>query len=167
MEDNGCVSDAVTYETIIRVLFRKNENDKAQKLLHEMIARGLLKIFPCFLSILLEKIKDKGIQPDMYTYNIIIDGLCTSGRLKDALEVFQELLMKGYQLNVVTYNIMINGLCIEGLSDEALTLQSKMEDNGCVPDAVTYETIIRALFRKSENDKAQKFLHEMIARGLL
>jgi pentatricopeptide repeat protein len=42
MEDNGCVSDAVTYETIIRALFENDENDKAEKLLREMIVRGLL-----------------------------------------------------------------------------------------------------------------------------
>jgi pentatricopeptide repeat domain-containing protein 1 len=42
-----------------------------------------------------------------------------------------------------------------------------MEDNGCIPDVVTYETIIRALFKNDENDKAEKLLREMIARGLL
>jgi pentatricopeptide repeat domain-containing protein 1/leucine-rich PPR motif-containing protein len=43
---------------------------------------------------------------------------------------------------------MIHGLCLEGLFDEAESLLSKMEDNGCIP-------------------KAEKFLYEMIARGLL
>jgi pentatricopeptide repeat domain-containing protein 1/leucine-rich PPR motif-containing protein len=62
---------------------------------------------------------------------------------------------------------MINGLCLKGLFDEAMILLSKMESNGCIPDAVTYETIIRALFKNDENDKAEKLLREMIARGLL
>jgi pentatricopeptide repeat protein len=42
MEDNGIIPDAVTYETIIRALFYKDENEKAEKLLREMITRGLL-----------------------------------------------------------------------------------------------------------------------------
>jgi pentatricopeptide repeat domain-containing protein 1/leucine-rich PPR motif-containing protein len=42
MEDNGIIPDAVTYETIIQALFYKDENEKAMKLLREMITRGLL-----------------------------------------------------------------------------------------------------------------------------
>jgi pentatricopeptide repeat domain-containing protein 1 len=62
---------------------------------------------------------------------------------------------------------LINGLCKEGLFDEAEALLSKIEDNGIIPNAVTYETIVRALFHKNENEKAEKLLREMIARGLL
>nr|AFK39839.1 unknown [Medicago truncatula] len=42
MEENGCIPDAVTYEIIICSLFDKDKNDKAEKLLREMITRGLL-----------------------------------------------------------------------------------------------------------------------------
>ncbi|KAL4375033.1 hypothetical protein HN51_008901 [Arachis hypogaea] len=42
LEDNGCLPDAVTFETLIRALFEKDENDMAEKLLREMVARGLL-----------------------------------------------------------------------------------------------------------------------------
>ena len=62
---------------------------------------------------------------------------------------------------------MINGLCKEGLFDEVDALLSKMDANGIIPDAITYEPIIRAFFHKDENEKAEKLLHEMIARGLL
>ncbi|PNX67715.1 pentatricopeptide repeat-containing protein [Trifolium pratense] len=41
MKDNGCILDAVTYETIIRALFENDENDKAKKLLREMIAKDI------------------------------------------------------------------------------------------------------------------------------
>lgn len=42
MEENGLTHDVVTYETIIRALFKNRKNDKAEKILHEMIDRGLL-----------------------------------------------------------------------------------------------------------------------------
>ncbi|RHN52629.1 putative pentatricopeptide [Medicago truncatula] len=42
MEENGCIPDAKTYEIIILSLFEKDENDMAEKLLREMIMRGLL-----------------------------------------------------------------------------------------------------------------------------
>lgn len=43
MENNGCTPDALIFKTIIRALVLKEENDKAAKLLQEMIARDLLK----------------------------------------------------------------------------------------------------------------------------
>jgi pentatricopeptide repeat protein len=62
---------------------------------------------------------------------------------------------------------MILGFCSKGLFDEALALLSKMKDSSCIPNAATYEIIIRSLFNKGENDKAEKLLREMIARGVL
>jgi pentatricopeptide repeat protein len=41
MEDNGCIPDIVSYETIIYSLFQKDERDRAEKLVREMIAKGL------------------------------------------------------------------------------------------------------------------------------
>jgi pentatricopeptide repeat protein len=87
--------------------------------------------------------------------------------VEDARNVFEDLSVKGYNLNVCTYTTMIQGFCNQGLFDEALALLSKMKDNGCTPDAGTYEIIIRSLFNKGENDKAEKLLREVIARGLL
>jgi pentatricopeptide repeat protein len=85
----------------------------------------------------------------------------------DAHKVFEDLLVKGYNLNVYTYTIMIHEFCNKGLFDEALTMLSKMEDNSCIPNAATYYIIIRSLFDKGENDKAEKLLREIIARGIL
>ncbi|KAL1318445.1 hypothetical protein AAHE18_15G206600 [Arachis hypogaea] len=41
MEHNGCLPNVVTFVTVIHALFEKDENDMAEKLLREMIARGL------------------------------------------------------------------------------------------------------------------------------
>ena len=62
---------------------------------------------------------------------------------------------------------MISGLYKEGLFDEAIAMFYKMEENGCLPDFVTLETIIGDLLGKKENEKAEKLLDEMIARGSL
>ncbi|MCI29343.1 pentatricopeptide repeat-containing protein, partial [Trifolium medium] len=35
IEDNGCTPDAVTYETLIRALFKNDKNEKAVKLIRE------------------------------------------------------------------------------------------------------------------------------------
>ncbi|QCD92315.1 Pentatricopeptide repeat [Vigna unguiculata] len=43
MENNGCLPDAIAFEIIITALFEKDETDKADTFLREMISRGLLK----------------------------------------------------------------------------------------------------------------------------
>ena len=44
MEENGCAPNFVTYYVVLhRCLLERNENAKAEKLLHEMISRGFLK----------------------------------------------------------------------------------------------------------------------------
>jgi pentatricopeptide repeat protein len=58
----------------------------------------------------------------LYSYTIVVDGLCTNGRLRDAQEVYQVLLNKGYHLDARIYNVVINGLCKEGFCDEVLSL---------------------------------------------
>jgi pentatricopeptide repeat domain-containing protein 1 len=41
MKGNSCIPNAATYEIIIRSLFDKGENNKAEKLLREWNSRGL------------------------------------------------------------------------------------------------------------------------------
>jgi pentatricopeptide repeat protein len=42
MEDNGGILDVVTYEILIQALFGKGMIDITEKLICEMVARGLL-----------------------------------------------------------------------------------------------------------------------------
>ncbi|KAL4394806.1 hypothetical protein AHAS_Ahas02G0188800 [Arachis hypogaea] len=39
---NGCLPNAASYETVIRALLARDENEQALKLLSEMISKGLL-----------------------------------------------------------------------------------------------------------------------------
>ncbi|KAI9121846.1 hypothetical protein K1719_007236 [Acacia pycnantha] len=51
--------------------------------------------------------------------------------------------------------------------DEGMTLLPKMKEDDCLPDSITYAILLRALLGKSENDKVENLLHEMIDSGLL
>ncbi|KAI9121861.1 hypothetical protein K1719_007251 [Acacia pycnantha] len=43
MKENDCLPDLITYKMLLGALLAKRENDKAEKLLHEMIDSGILK----------------------------------------------------------------------------------------------------------------------------
>uniref|UniRef100_K7LEK5 Pentacotripeptide-repeat region of PRORP domain-containing protein n=1 Tax=Glycine max TaxID=3847 RepID=K7LEK5_SOYBN len=66
---------------------------------------------------LIDEMHDRGQLANVITY------ISLEKRLKNAQEVFQNLLVHGYHLNVYTYNIMINGHCKQGLLEEALTMR--------------------------------------------
>lgn len=42
MKDNGCIPNAITFEVMIHALFEKDENDKTEELLSEIVARVFL-----------------------------------------------------------------------------------------------------------------------------
>ncbi|KAG5022187.1 hypothetical protein JHK82_018055 [Glycine max] len=109
IDDMHDCANVITYRSLIDSLCKSSQLDKAIALFNKM--------------------KDNGIQPDMYTLNILLHGLCKGKRLKNAQGLFQDLLDKGYHLNVYIYTVMINGLCKEGLIDEAFALWSNMEDS--------------------------------------
>ncbi|XP_058776584.1 pentatricopeptide repeat-containing protein At1g62670, mitochondrial-like [Vicia villosa] len=179
MHCRNIIPNVVTYSSLVDGLSKSGRISYALKLVDEMHVRGQPPNIITYNSLfdalcknhlveeiaLLRKVKDQGIQPNLCTYNILIKGLWQSGRLKD--EGFQNLLIKGYNLDVYTYTVMIQGLCDKGLLDEVLALLSKMKDGFCVPNVVTYNIIVCSLFNKGENEKTEKLLREMTARGLL
>ncbi|KAL5991068.1 hypothetical protein ACLOJK_011974 [Asimina triloba] len=48
--------------------------------------------------------KEAGIEPNVYTYNTVIDAPCRGGQITRAHEVFCEMLDVGCTQNVVTFN---------------------------------------------------------------
>ncbi|XP_045810404.1 pentatricopeptide repeat-containing protein At3g22470, mitochondrial-like [Trifolium pratense] len=146
MKDNSCIPNAATYEIIICSLIdglgKFGRISHALKLVVEMHDRG-------------------GLQPNIFTYNSILDALCKNHHVEKAIALLKKVKDEGIQPEMNTYTILIHGLwfCDKGLFDEVLALLSKMKDNSCIPNAATYEIIIRSLFNKGENDKAHKLLH--------
>ncbi|RYR07887.1 hypothetical protein Ahy_B05g075379 [Arachis hypogaea] len=115
MEGNGCLPDAVTFETVIRALFEKDENDMAEKLLREMIFQD-----PSV----------KGYRPNVWTYTIMINGLCKEGLLHEALAFLSKMEDNGCLPNAVTYEIIIRALFEKGENDNAEKLLREMLSRG-------------------------------------
>jgi pentatricopeptide repeat protein len=54
------------------------------------------------------------IQPNLYTFNILINGLCRAGKLNKAEDVIEDMKAWGISPNVVTYNTLVDGYCKRG-----------------------------------------------------
>ena len=51
----------------------------------------------------------KGHQPDVVTYNILIDGLYKNGEIETTVDFLHDMMCKGYEPDVVTFNTLIDG----------------------------------------------------------
>jgi len=93
-------------------------------------------------------------------YNIILDGLCSLGKLNEAQEIFSCLPSKGVKIKVVTYTIMIKGLCKEGILDDVEDLVMKMGENGCSPDGCSYNVFVQGLLRRYDISRSTNSTNE-------
>lgn len=60
-----------------------------------------------------------GIKPNVVTYNTIIHGFCSRGRVGGALMIFSAMKAKGIEPDSYTYGSLISGMCKERRLDEA------------------------------------------------
>jgi len=87
------------------------------------------------------------------TYNTLIDLYGKAGRLKDAAEVFSEMLKSGVAMDTITFNTMIFTCGSHGLLSEAESLLDKMEERRISPDTRTYN-IFLSLYADAGNINA-------------
>ncbi|EEF39245.1 pentatricopeptide repeat-containing protein, putative [Ricinus communis] len=88
---------------------------------------------------LFHDMKSKGIEPNVFTYSSLMDGLCKDGCSSQALELLKMMKNKRHKPNLITYNTLINGL---------------------------YGKIINGLCENSKLQEAANFLDEMVLAGI-
>ena len=106
-----------------------------------------------------------GFVPDIHIYNILIHGFFKDGKVDEARNLFQNILLKGLRPCVVTYTSMIQGFCQEGLLEEAYKILLEMEEHTCLPTEATYNILIRGCFKNKMYDGGCLFIDDMVAHG--
>ncbi|KAL2490478.1 Pentatricopeptide repeat-containing protein [Abeliophyllum distichum] len=76
------------------------------------------------------------------TYNTLIDLYGKAGQLKDASDVFADMLKSGVMPDTFTFNTMIFICGRHGYLSEAESLLNKMEEWGISPDTKTYNIFL-------------------------
>ncbi|KAJ0959772.1 hypothetical protein J5N97_000539 [Dioscorea zingiberensis] len=64
--------------------------------------------------LVLKEMIDKGIEPNIYSYNIVINGLCKNGMLRDARIVMGLMARNNISPDTVTYSTLLHGYCNKG-----------------------------------------------------
>ncbi|KAL0368767.1 UNVERIFIED_CONTAM: Pentatricopeptide repeat-containing protein [Sesamum calycinum] len=107
-------------------------------------------------------------QPDIISLNTVIKGFCKMGRVEEALQVFDDMIMgKFCAPDEVTYSTIIHGLLNSGKAEEAVYfLRNVMPEKGFSPGVVTYNAVLRGLFKLGLANHAMEVFNNMVCSGV-
>ncbi|KAL6607932.1 hypothetical protein ACP70R_040995 [Stipagrostis hirtigluma subsp. patula] len=109
------------------------------------------------------KMKQTGLIPNAVA---MLDGLCKSGLVQDAMKLFGLMREKGAIPEVVIYTAVVEAFCKAAKLDDAVRIFRKMQGNGVIPNAFSYWLLIQALCKGGRLDDAVGFCVEMFEAGL-
>lgn len=90
-------------------------------------------------------------------FNCLIDGLCETGKLETAWDLFYRMSNEGLKPTVVTYSIMIHGLCKEAKWKRQMICYWKWRTK--VVLQITFNTPMLSFLQNNETQKVVEFLH--------
>ncbi|TVU19277.1 hypothetical protein EJB05_35416, partial [Eragrostis curvula] len=106
-----------------------------------------------------------GVAPDVVTYSTLISGLCSAGRVAEALGVLDMMLEEECQPNAHTYTPIMHAYCV-GAFKEVDKLLEESGAKGWIPDTITYSTYMDGLCKSGRVDKSFALVDKMLANGL-
>lgn len=118
---------------------------------------------------LLNFMRERGCQPDLVSFNTLINARLRSGSLgpNSAMELLNEVRRSRVRPDIITYNTLISACSRVSNLQEAIKVYSDMEANKCQPDIWTYNAMISVFGRCGLASKAQSILTELESKGFL
>ncbi|KAJ4820607.1 Pentatricopeptide repeat-containing protein [Rhynchospora pubera] len=138
MRKENIVPTVGTHNVMLKVLCVSGYVDKALRLF-----RGMAEVDAC-------------------SYNIIIDGLCKNGKLRDAKELFDEMPKRSIEATVMSFTTVIHWFLKSGDVGGAMEMFSEMCKRGISPNKVTYSSLIDGLCKEGQSIMAYDLLNRMI-----
>ncbi|KAJ0974360.1 hypothetical protein J5N97_016325 [Dioscorea zingiberensis] len=175
----------ITFNTVINGLCKAGKLRRAVDLVEDIKAWGFLRLWSLIIRLLMgtarwdenysavmrifEEMRRQNVSPNVISYNSMSSGLCSEGKVEEALHMFEEMKVdgfcrnkdmdgakrildemgeKGVKADFLTYNVLINALCKDGEVVKAGKLLDEMVEIGVRPTYVTYNTLIDGFCEK-------------------
>ncbi|XP_010521688.1 PREDICTED: pentatricopeptide repeat-containing protein At2g27800, mitochondrial isoform X2 [Tarenaya hassleriana] len=148
MVDDGIEPDVFALNCMIRGYVLSLHVNDALRIFHQMNA-----VYDC--------------QPNAYSYDYLIHGLCVQGRTINARELFEEMKAKGFVPNGKSYNSLVNALAISGAIDDAVNCLWEMIENGRLVDLITCKTVLDEFCRRGKYGEATRLLEMLREKKLV
>ncbi|XP_020273497.1 pentatricopeptide repeat-containing protein At5g24830-like isoform X1 [Asparagus officinalis] len=184
--ENLVVLEDESYEADIRNLFPKNKENQNHG--DERDPHAVFNVLDMVLVETMERLKKlresfrmvsrcsfhQGMMSVLHSgFRFASDGdgalirmLCSSGKIKAALELHSNLLGGHMVPDLYTHNFLMNGLCKMGDLLTATFLLERMAGVGVFPNTVTYNTLIEGYCRWDHLDKALDLVSSMSQSGI-
>ncbi|XP_047317617.1 putative pentatricopeptide repeat-containing protein At1g53330 [Impatiens glandulifera] len=102
-------------------------------------------------------------EPDVCTYNIMMNAFSTCDDLDNAWKMFDEMKRNGIEPNVVTFATLINALCKMSCFEEAFKLKKEMVSVYRIqPNGYIYASLVKILCKMDKLSLAFKLKDEML-----
>ena len=116
---------------------------------------------------ILKSMIELGYEPDVWTWTVILHGLCQQNALSDAMHLVETMnATSDAKPNVVTFTTLVRGWCKRGdmeMATKVFDLASKMD---VVPNVDHTTTLMRGWCEKGCEDRAIEVMERMKAAGV-
>jgi leucine-rich PPR motif-containing protein len=96
---------------------------------------------------------EDGIKPTVFTYSILIHGLCTQGYMEEAIKLLDQMIENNVDPNYVTYWTLIQGYIRCGNMKEISKLYDEMHIRGLLPAYVAGDVKQASPVERNQNGK--------------
>lgn len=181
-DDKNSHPDEVTYTTVVSAFVKAGLMDRARQVLAEMARMGvpanritynvLLKGYCKQLQIdkaedlLREMAEDAGIEPDVVSYNIIIDGCILIDDSAGALSFFNEMRTRGIAPTKISYTTLMKAFAMSGQPKLAnRVFDEMMRDPRVKVDLIAWNMLVEGYCRLGLIEDAKRVVSRMKENG--
>ncbi|XP_047182026.1 pentatricopeptide repeat-containing protein At5g14080 isoform X2 [Vigna umbellata] len=115
----------------------------------------------------LQEMKKKGFQPNVSSYNYIMEACCKEDLLRPARKLWDEMFSNGCLGNLKTYNLLIQKFCEVGQAEEAQMLFYQMLDKRVEPDVTTYNYLLEGLCQEDKLEEAFELYNKSVKQDII
>ncbi|XP_050366608.1 pentatricopeptide repeat-containing protein At2g13420, mitochondrial-like [Argentina anserina] len=124
----------------------------------------------------LREMIDRGIEPSVVTYNVLLDGICRRASLHpddrfrrtivNAQKVFDDMSGRGIEPDVTSFSIVLHVYSRGHKPELCLDKLKEMREKGICPTVATYTSVVKCLCSCGRLEEAEELLGEMVATGV-
>ncbi|XP_037457682.1 pentatricopeptide repeat-containing protein At3g18110, chloroplastic-like [Triticum dicoccoides] len=165
---------------VLGVLGRARQDGLAEEVFLRFVGEGAtVQVFNAMMGVyarsgrfddvrqLLDAMRGQGIEPDLVSFNTLINASAKSGCLAPgaAFDLLHEVRQAGLRPDVITYNTLISACSQGSILDDAVAVFKEMIDSECRPDLWTYNAMVSVHGRCGTAREAEQMFMELLDKG--
>lgn len=170
MQRRGVRPNAVVYTSLIRGYAQAKQPRKALELYRQMRGEGIEATCVTFNSILdvvarqlstpavleevMDDMREANIEPDVVTYSILLKASCSTGNIKNAVSLFQQIRSHGLVFDQVAFNTLLQACSKADHVADAEEVFEEMCHLGIMPTHVTTSILVKMYGKAHMLEKA-------------